>query len=234
MQEFFQLPIFGVFISLIAFAGASELQKKFNYALLTPVLVAIVFIICFLLIFNIDFEAYNRGGKFISFFLGPSVVALGVFFYEKYEEVKQNLKVFLLSVAVGGITGILTVIIFLLLLKVPHFIIESLAAKSVTTPIAIEITKLTGGIPEITAGIVIAVGIFGNAFGPFILKKLGIKSKIAIGTALGTAAHGIGTARAFEESKLAGVYSGLAMCVNGIITALITPYLLQLFLGGLT
>jgi predicted murein hydrolase (TIGR00659 family) len=197
-------------------------------------LVAIVFIICFLLIFNIDFEDYNRGGKFISFFLGPSVVALGVFFYEKYEEVKQNLKVFLLSVAVGGISGVLTVIIFLLLLKVPDFIIESLAAKSVTTPIAIEITKLTNGIPEITAGLVIAVGIFGNAFGPFILKKLGIKSKIAIGTALGTAAHGIGTARAFEESKLAGVYSGLAMCVNGIITALITPYLLQLFLGSFT
>ena len=234
MQEFFQLPIFGVFISIVAFAGARGLQKKFNYALLTPVLVAIVFIICFLLIFNINFEAYNRGGKFISFFLGPSVVALGVFFYEKYEEVQQNLKVFLLSVAVGGISGILSVIIFLLLLKVPNFIIESLAAKSVTTPIAIEITKLTGGIPEITAGIVIVVGIFGNAFGPFILKKLGIKSKIAIGTALGTAAHGIGTARAFEESNLAGVYSGLAMCVNGIITALITPYLLQLFLGGLT
>ena len=232
MQEFFQLPVFGVFISILAFAGGRELRKKFNYVLLNPVLLAILFIISFLLIFNIDFEDYNRGGKFISFFLGPSVVALGVFFYEKYEEVKQNLKVFLLSVALGGVSGTLTVIIFLLLLKVPDFIIQSLAAKSVTTPIAIEITKLTGGIPEITAGIVIAVGIFGNAFGPFILKKLGIKSKIAIGTALGTAAHGIGTARAFEESKLAGVYSGLAMCVNGIITALLTPYLLQLFLGS--
>ena len=228
------MPVFGVFISIIAFAGGRKLRKKFNYVLLNPVLLAILFIISFLLIFNIDFEDYNRGGKFISFFLGPSVVALGVFFYEKYEEVKQNLKVFLLSVAIGGVSGILTVIIFLLLLKVPDFIIESLASKSVTTPIAIEITKLTGGIPEITAGIVIAVGIFGNAFGPFILKKLGIKSKIAIGTALGTAAHGIGTARAFEESKLAGVYSGLAMCVNGIITALLTPYLLQLFLGSFT
>ncbi|SKB59355.1 TIGR00659 family protein [Salegentibacter holothuriorum] len=234
MQEFFQLPVFGVFISIIAFAGGRQIRQKFDYVLLNPVLLAILFIISFLLIFNIDFEDYNRGGKFISFFLGPSVVALGVFFYEKYEEVKQNLKVFLLSVAVGGISGIVTVIIFLMLLKVPGFIIESLAAKSVTTPIAIEITKLAGGIPEITAGIVIAVGIFGNAFGPFILKKLGVKSKIAIGTALGTAAHGIGTARAFEESKLAGVYSGLAMCVNGIITALLTPYLLALFLGNFT
>jgi predicted murein hydrolase (TIGR00659 family) len=230
MQEFFQLPVFGVFISIIAFAGARNLKKRFNYALLNPVLIAIVFIIGFLLIFNIDFEDYNRGGKYISFFLGPSVVALGVFFYEKYEEVKHNLKIFLVSVFLGGISGVLSVMLFLSLLKAPDFLIKSLAAKSVTTPIAIEITKLLDGIPEITAGIVIAVGIFGNAFGPFILKKLGITSKIAIGTALGTTAHGIGTARAFEESKLAGVYSGLAMCVNGIITALLTPYLLQLFI----
>ena len=121
MQEFFQLPVFGVFISILAFAGGRELRKKFNYVLLNPVLLAILFIISFLLIFNIDFEDYNRGGKFISFFLGPSVVALGVFFYEKYEEVKQNLKVFLLSVAVGGVSGILTVIIFLLLLRSKFF-----------------------------------------------------------------------------------------------------------------
>ena len=84
------MPVFGVFISLLAFAGGRQLRKKFNYVLLNPVLLAILFIISFLLIFNIDFEDYNRGGKYISFFLGPSVVALGVFFYEKYEEVKHN------------------------------------------------------------------------------------------------------------------------------------------------
>lgn len=229
MQEFFQLPVFGVFITLIAYFLAVKLREKWNYILLNPVLIAIIGIIVFLLIFQIDFESYNVGGKYISFFLGPSVVALGVFFYEKYEEVKQNLKVFMLAVLAGGITGILSIIGLLLLFQAPEVIIRSLAAKSVTTPIAIEITMLIEGIPEITAGIVIAVGIFGNAFGPFILKKTGIKSKVAIGAALGTAAHGIGTARAFEEGKLSGVYSGLAMCLNGIITALITPYLIELF-----
>lgn len=229
MQQFFELPVFGVFITLIAYFLAVKLRKRWNYLLLNPVLIAIAGIIGFLLIFRIDFETYNVGGEYISFFLGPSVVALGVFFYEKYEEVKQNLKIFILAVVAGGITGVLSVTGFLLLLKAPEVITRSLAAKSVTTPIAIEITRLLNGIPEITAGIVIAVGIFGNAFGPFILKKSGIKSKIAIGTALGTAAHGIGTARAFEEGKIQGVYSGLAMCLNGIITALITPYLLELF-----
>ncbi|WP_372920502.1 LrgB family protein [Salegentibacter sp.] len=231
MQQFFQLPVFGVFITLIAYFLAVKLRKRWNYILLNPVLIAITGIIIFLLIFQIDFESYNAGGEYISFFLGPSVVALGVFFYEKYEEVKQNLKIFVFAVLTGGITGILSVIILLLLLQAPEVIIRSLAAKSVTTPIAIEVTRLVDGIPEITAGIVIAVGIFGNAFGPFILKKLGIKSKIAIGTALGTAAHGIGTARAFEEGKIQGVYSGLAMCLNGIITALLAPYLIELILN---
>lgn len=231
MREFFQLPVFGVFLTLLTYFLAVRLKKKWNYLLLNPVLLSITLIIIFLLVFRIDFETYNKGGKYISFFLGPSVVALGVFFYEKYEAIKQNLKAFVLSVFVGGISGILSVVLLLLLLKVPIILVDSLAAKSVTTPIAIEITKLTGGIPEITAGVVIAVGIFGNAFGPFFLSKLGIRSKIALGTALGTAAHGIGTARAFEEGKLPGVYSGLAMCLNGIITALLTPFLLSLILG---
>jgi putative effector of murein hydrolase len=104
---------------------------------------------------------------------------------------------------------------------------RSLAPKSVTTPIAIEIAKSVGGVPSITAGIVIAVGIFGNAFGIYILRFLGITSKTAIGTALGTASHGIGTARALEESELSGVYSGLALCVNGLVTAIVTPLVID-------
>ena len=84
--------------------------------------------------------------------------------------------------------------------------------------------------PYIAAGVVIAVGIFGNAFGPSILNFLGIKNKNAIGTALGTASHGIGTARALEDSKLAGAYGGLAMCVNGLLTAILTPYIVEIIL----
>ncbi|MFD1094858.1 LrgB family protein [Salegentibacter chungangensis] len=231
MTAFFQLPIFGVFLTILLYFLAKRLKRKWNYLLLNPVLISITFIIIFLLLFDIEFKDYNRGGKYISFFLGPSVVALGVFFYEKYEEIKQNLKPFLFAVLLGGISGVISIVLLLMLFKAPELLIKSLAAKSVTTPIAIEITKITGGIPEITAGIVIAVGIFGNAFGPAFLRIMGIKEKVALGTALGTAAHGIGTARAFEEGKLPGVYSGLAMCLNGIITALLTPFLLSWFLG---
>ncbi|MDX1326948.1 MAG: LrgB family protein, partial [Arenibacter sp.] len=164
------------------------------------------------------------------FLLGPTVVALGVLFYEKYEQIKLNLLPFVASVVIGGTISVLSVCLLAMLLGASEPIIRSLAPKSVTTPIALEITKIIGGLPYIAAGIVIAVGIFGNAFGPGILRILGIRNKNAIGAALGTAAHGIGTARALDEGKLAGAYGGLAMCINGLLTAVITPYLLELIL----
>jgi len=231
VNELFKQPVFGVFITLLAFYLAQAIRQRSKSVLLNPVLVAVSFIILVLVTFNIKFEDYNEGGRFLTFFLGPSVVALGVLFYEKYRQIKHNLIPFLISVSIGGIIAIISVSVIAVLLHAPEVITRSVAAKSVTTPIAIEVTEILNGIPSITAGVVIAVGIFGNAFGPGILKFLGIKNKNALGTALGTAAHGIGTARALEEGKLTGAYSGLAMCVNGILTAFIAPYFTEWILG---
>jgi len=224
MHDFFELPIFGVFLTLLVFYIAQGIRTKIKSPLLNPVLVAITLIVLVLVVFDIDFSDYNKGGQFLSFFLGPSIVALGVLFFEKFKEVKSNLFPFLFAVLIGGVVSIVSVSLIAIFLNVPDLVVKSIVSKSVTTPIAIEITKITGGIPSITAGVVIAVGIFGNAFGPSILKVLGIISKTALGTALGTAAHGIGTARALEEGKLTGTYSGLAMCVNGLLTATVAPY----------
>lgn len=231
MNTFLATPIFGVTLTLLVYYLSGILKKRFNYILFNRILVSVVLIIAVLLVFNIDFEQYHIGGRYISFFLGPSVVALGVFLYEKLEEIKQDLKVFMISVVLGGITGMLSILGIISLWNAPQMLSKSLIAKSVTTPIAIEIAKITEGVPEITAGIVILTGILGNAFGPVVLRKLKITNPIAIGTALGTAAHGIGTARAFEINKSAGVYSGLAMCFNGLLTALLAPLLLKWFLG---
>jgi len=224
MDEFFKLPIFGVFITLFVFYIAQQIRLRIRVVLLNPVLIAITLIILFLNLFDIKFEDYNKGGQYLSFFLGPSIVALGVLFYEKYKEIEHNLLPFLFAVIIGGIVSILSVSLIAIYLNAPDVIIKSIASKSVTTPIAIEITKIINGIPAITAGVVIAVGILGNAFGPAFLKLLGITSKTALGTALGTAAHGIGTARALEEGHLTGAYSGLAMCVNGLLTTIVSPY----------
>jgi len=227
MIHFFELPVFGFFITILSFYIAQYIKKRFDYILLNPVLIAIISIILLLFFADINFDTYNKGAKYLSFFLSPTIVALGVLFYEKYEQIKSNLKPFLSAVAIGGSISIITVTVLSILLNAPELITRSLAAKSVTTPIAIEITTVINGIPSITAGVVIAVGILGNALGFETLKFLGIKSNIAIGTALGTASHGIGTARAIEIDKLAGAYSGLAMCVNGLMTAIITPFVVE-------
>ncbi|WP_027125922.1 LrgB family protein [Gelidibacter mesophilus] len=232
MTELYMLPVFGIVITLAAFIAARALRTKLKFVLFNPVLIAISFIILFLVLFDISFDDYNKGGKYLSFFLGPSIVALGVLFFEKYKLIKHNIYPFLLAVCCGGIISVLSVSLLTIFLNAPDVIIKSIISLSVTTPIAIEITKITQGIPALTAGVVIAVGIFGNAFGPAFLKFSGIKSETAMGTALGTAAHGIGTARALEVGHLSGAYGGLAMCVNGILTTLIAPYVVILIVGS--
>lgn len=227
MNSFFQQPLFGIFITVLAFQLAQYIRSKSKFVLFNPVLLSIVFIILFLLTFKIDFEDYNIGGKYLSFLLGPTVVALGVLFYEKYEQIKSNVWPFLAAILIGGILSIVSVSVIALVIGAPEIIVKSIAPKSVTAPIAMEIAKVMDGIPYITVGVVIAVGIFGNAFGPSILRFLGLKNKNAIGTALGAASHGIGTARALEEGKLPGAYGGLAMCVNGLLTAVLTPYIVD-------
>lgn len=229
MNSFLQFPIFGIGITIIFYFLCGQVGKL-RLFFLNPVLFTIVGIILFLKFFDISFATYNEGGKYLTYFLGPAVVALGAFSYEKYEELRRDLKLLSVSVIIGGICGIVSIVLFLLFLEIPLSLIKSLASKSVTTPIAIEITKSIGGIPDITAGIVIAVGVFGNVVGPYFLIKLGITDKKAIGAALGTAAHGIGTARALQEGKIAGVYSGIAMCLNGVVTAFLMPLILYLLL----
>lgn len=227
MDKIFELPLFGVFISLAAFVLATLLYERYRRVILNPVLIAILSIIAFLQLFKIDYAAYNIGGQYLSFFLGPSVVALGVLFYEKYVLIKKNFQPFFLAVLSGCLMSIVSVVIICLLLSAPELITRSLSLKSTTTPIAVEISSTIGGLPYLTAGVVILVGILGNAFGVAILNFLGIHSPSAIGTALGTASHGIGTARALDVSDLAGAYSGLAMCMNGILTSLIAPFLID-------
>lgn len=131
---------------------------------------------------------------------------------------------------VGCITGVLSVIFIARYFGADHALVASLEPKSVTTPIAMSIAERSGGIPAIAAVVVIVVGIFGGLVGPFILERLGIKSRIARGLALGSAAHGLGTAKAMELGAVEGAISGLAIGVMGIMTAILVP-VIELFIG---
>ncbi len=159
----------------------------------------------------------------IDFLLGPSVVALGYALYRQMEHLRAHAVSILTSVVVGSVVGIVSVILIIRLFGAGAAIEASLVPKSVTTPIAMSISERAGGIGSLTAVVVILTGIFGSIVGPFVLRKLRISSRIAKGLALGSAAHGVGTARAMEMGAIEGAVSGLAIGLMGLVTALLVP-----------
>jgi predicted murein hydrolase (TIGR00659 family) len=218
-------------VSILAFTlglyfGASWFYKKTKFALLHPVLVTIALIIGLLLTFNIDYLTFQKGSHLIDLMLGPSVVALGYTLYTQIASIKENAVSILTALFVGSITGIGSVLILAKILGSSHTLAVTLAPKSVTTPIAMAISERFGGIPSLTAVVVIAIGIIGGIAGPWILRVLKVDSKIAIGLALGASAHGLGTARAMELGAIEGAIGGLAIGIMGLMTALIAPFFL--------
>ncbi|MCW3093521.1 MAG: CidB/LrgB family autolysis modulator [Ferruginibacter sp.] len=228
MRTFFQTEIFAITFTFLVYFLAQKLQQKIKLIILNPILVSIIFIIGFLLLFKIDYSFYNEGGKMIQFFLKPAVVALGVPLYLQLEKIKKQALQIIVSQLVGCIVGVVSVVLIAKMMGASKQVIFSLAPKSVTTPIAMEVAHTIGGIPSLTAAVVIFIGIFGAIFGYALLKWLHITNPIAQGLSMGTAAHAVGTSRSMEISPTFGAYSGLGLIVNGILTASLTPYILQL------
>jgi len=227
MRELLTSEISILAFTLGLFVGATWVYKKTKFALLHPVLVTIAAIIALLLTFNIDYSTFKKGSHLIDFMLGPSVVALGYTLYTQVEHIKRNAASILTALFVGAAAGIGSVLIVAKVLGSTHLLAVTLAPKSVTTPIAIAISERFGGIPSLTAVVVVAVGILGGIAGPWVLRILKVNSKIAVGLALGASAHGLGTARAMELGAIEGALSGLAIGLMGLLTALLAPFFLS-------
>ncbi|MFA5517534.1 MAG: LrgB family protein, partial [Desulfuromonadales bacterium] len=180
-------------------------------------------------LFRIPYENYATGGRFILFLLGPSVIALGAPLYSRRQEILCRKGPILLGVLAGALTSILSASGIAWLLGGSREVILSMAPKSTTTPIAIGIVEKIGGISPLTAAIVVLTGCLGAICGPEFCRLLGIREPAAMGLAVGTAAHGIGTARMLEVDRLGGAVAGLAIGLNGLITAFILPLLFVFF-----
>ena len=227
-MEFLENKYLLLALTFGAFALFKELQRRTGWVLLNPILLTIASLILFLKLTGISYETYQEGGKLIEFWLKPAVVALGVPLYLQLEMIKKQLLPILLSQLVGCLVGIVSVVLVAKLLGATPDVICSLAPKSVTTPIAMEVSNTTGGIPSLTAAVVVLVGLFGAVFGFKILTLGRVKSPIAQGLSMGTASHAIGTSAAMEVSRKYGAYASLGLTLNGILTALLTPAILRL------
>ncbi len=207
---------------------AKWLQKRTGWLLLNPILLTIAAIIIFLKSTGISYETYNRGGHLIEFWLKPAVVALGVPLYLQLESIKKQLLPIFLSQVAGCVVGVASGVLIAKWMGASQQVILSLAPKSVTTPIAMEVTNAIGGIPSLTAAVVVCVGLLGGILGLQIMKFTHVGSPIAQGLSLGTAAHALGTSVAMDISSKYGAYASLGLILNGILTALFTPTILQI------
>ncbi|MCI1648881.1 MAG: LrgB family protein [Bacteroides sp.] len=229
-MSYFENKFFLLAITFGFYFLAKLLQKRTGILLLNPILLTIAVLIVFLKMAGISYDTYNEGGHLIEFWLKPAVVALGVPLYLQLEAIKKQLLPILLSQLAGCIVGVISVVTIAKIMGASQEVIYSLAPKSVTTPIAMEVTKSLGGIPSLTAAVVICVGLLGAILGFKTLKLTRINSPIAQGLSMGTAAHAVGTSTAMDISDKYGAYASLGLTLNGIFTALFTPTILH-FLG---
>jgi predicted murein hydrolase (TIGR00659 family) len=221
MRALFGDPLFAPFLTLAVWALAEALYRRAKRAWLHPVLVTVAALLVLLPVLHIPWDAYGKGTEPIAWLLGPSVVALAVPLRAEKARLVARSRPILVALTAGAIAGVASAVLIARALGAPRAVVMSLAPKSVTTPIAMEITTRLGGIPGLTAVVVILVGILGAAAGPGLGRLLGLRDRAAWGLAMGAAGHALGTSRAIQDDEEAGAASALALAVHGVLTAIV-------------
>ncbi len=223
-------PVFGIGISLLTFYAGSIVYKRTGSPLMNPLVLSMLMIIALLLGLHISFEDYNRGGQLISFFLGPATVILAVPLYRKISLLRENVVPIIAGISMGSLAGIVSIIVMCNMFGLNELVSISMIPKSVTTPIGIEISSQLGGMPSITVAAIVFTGIAGVLLGPMICKLFRIDNEVAVGVAIGTSSHALGTTKAVEIGETEGAMSGLAIGIAGLVTVFIAPLLVKLLM----
>ena len=220
-------PLLWLALTLTAYSlGFILFRRAGGNPLLNPVATSVALILVVLAATGTSYDTYFRGAQFVHFLLGPATVALALPLWRNLAEVCRMLLPMLLALAVGATTAIVSAVGIAALLGATPETLASLAPKSVTTPIAMGVSERLGGLPSLTAALVILTGIIGAMTVTPLMNALRVSDPRARGFAVGVAAHGIGTARAFQVNAVAGTFAGIAMGLNGLVTALLAPALL--------
>lgn len=223
MNAFLHSDLFLLTLTVGVYCACRSLYRLTRTTLLHPVLLTFLLMIAWLKITGIEYEEYREATSLLDFMLGMSVVALGYLMYEQSEHIKGNAAAILAATVTGCIVGAGSVAAIAAFMGADREIIVSIAPKSVTVPIAVSIAEPMGGIVSITSVVVFLTGVFGSIAGTWILDRAGVRLPQARGFALGSAAHGIGTARAVELGAVEGALSGMAIALMGAATALVVP-----------
>ena len=219
-----QSPLLWLTVTLLTYAVTDAVSLKTRrHPLANPVLHSLWIIGAFLLLTNTSYTTYFAGAQFVHFLLGPATVALAVPLYENRKRVAAAVLPMLVALTVGSLTAIVSVVLLARAFGLPRDVILSLAPKSVTAGVAMGISESLHADPSLTAVSVILTGIMGAIIVTPLMNFTGITDYRARGFAAGIAAHGIGTARAFQVDEVAGVFAGIAMSLNALVTSLLVP-----------
>ncbi|RKP52985.1 LrgB family protein [Cohnella endophytica] len=219
LEQLTSTPLFGVAATVIFYAAAQLLNRKWNW--LHPLFLTAGGLIVLLVLCGIPYEEYKGGGDIVGFFLGPATVALAVPLYESLKRLRGKIRAVVIGVTIGSLCGIVSVAVLTWALGATKDTVLSMLPKSATSPIAIELSRQLGGSPELGGVFAVLTGLLGSMLGPALLRFARVRGDIGIGTAVGTAAHGIGTARLLRDSETQGGISGFAMSLSSIITPIL-------------
>lgn len=213
-------------LTLLAWWLATRIRRRWDHPAVNPVLLAVTMIVILLLTADIPFDDYAPGGRLLQFFLGPSVVAMAVPVYRYRDLLRTNWRPVALSLMVGCVVSIVSATGLMLWLEGDGLLVRSIAPKSVTAPIAFELSRSVGGEPGLTTAIVIMTGILGAVIGVTLLRWVRVSSSIPVGIAMGVAGHGIATS-SLSSDPTARMAASLGMVLNGVLTSVALPAIVQ-------
>lgn len=218
---------FCVALTLVAFSVGSVCQKKWNKAILNPILIGAILVMVVLTLLDIPNSTYQAGCQILSYLLTPATICLAISFYEQFQTLKSHLPAVCLGVVAGTVCSIGSIWLLCRLFGLEEALSMSLLPKSITTAIGVVLSQEIGGIAAVTTAAIAITGIFGNILGPSLCKLLCIRNPIAQGVAFGTSSHVIGTSRATQLHPLTGAVSSLSLTIAGIVTTVLLSFLTQ-------
>jgi putative effector of murein hydrolase len=228
MADFIQsIGVWGVALTLGAFALGTWINKKTGQAICNPLLLGSIFVIVFLSLVQIPVAEYKKSVQIISYLLLPATVSRAVPLYEQWQTMKKNALAVICGIAAGSLTSMLSVLAVGALLKLDPVLTASMMTKSVTTAIGVEVAAELGGIGSLAGALIVLTGIMGNLSAAALCRICKLRDPVARGVAIGTSSHAIGTAKALQMGRVEGAVSGLSIAVAGVITAALCPVLVN-------
>ena len=221
-NEWISSPLFGIVLSILAFEIGLWLNRRLGSPVANPLLIAVILVILVLQLFRIPLESFQKGGEVISMMLVPATAALALLVYRQLPVLRENFLPVVLGCLAGSVTSMVSVAVCCRLLGLDEVMTAPLLPKSVTTPIAMEVSASHGGLVPITVVAVILTGIMGAICAPLLIRLFHVKDPVEAGVSIGACSHAVGTTRALEMGELEGAMSGVSIGISGLMTVLLS------------